>query len=63
MRISVDKKSRWNKKIVKLIGIINRDKKCEWNKKTVRQIGIRRYKKWMEQEDSEADGNKWRQEE
>ena len=37
---------------------ISRDKKSEWNKKTVKQIEIRRLEEWVEQEDSETDGNK-----
>ena len=37
---------------------ISRDEKSEWNKKTVKQIEIRRQEEWVEQEDSETDGNK-----
>ena len=37
---------------------ISRDKKSEWNKKTVKQMEIRRQEEWVEQEDSETDGNK-----
>ena len=37
---------------------ISRDKKCEWNKKTVKQMEISTQEEWVEQEDSETDGNK-----
>ena len=37
---------------------ISRDKKSEWNKKTVKQMEISRQEEWVEQEDSETDGNK-----
>ena len=57
MGISRDKKSEWNKKTVKQMGI-SRGKKSEWNKKTVKQMGISRQEEWVEQEDSETDGNK-----
>ena len=37
---------------------INRDQKSERNKKTVKQMEISRQEEWVEQEDSETDGNK-----
>ena len=50
-------KSEWKKKTVKQMEI-SRDKKSEWNKKTVKQMEICRQEEWVEQEDSETDGNK-----
>ena len=47
---------------VKQMGI-SRDKKRRLNNKTLKQMGIRIDKKNIEQEDSETDGNKYRQEE
>ena len=57
MEISRDMKSEWKKKTVKQMEI-SRDKKSEWNKKTVKQMEICRQEEWVEQEDSETDGNK-----
>ena len=37
---------------------IRRDKKSECNKKTVKRMEIHRQEEWVEQEDSETDGNK-----
>ena len=37
---------------------ISRDKKSQWNKNTVKQMEISRQEEWVEQEDSEKDGNK-----
>ena len=37
---------------------ISRDEKSEWIKKTVKRMEIRRQEEWVEQEDSETDGNK-----
>ena len=42
---------------------ISIDKKRRLNKKTVKQMGISIDKKKIEQEHSETDGNKYRQEE
>ena len=57
MKISRDKKSEWNKKTVKQMEK-SRIKKSEWNKKTVKQMEISKQEEWVEQENSETDGNK-----
>ena len=57
MEISRDKKSEWNKQTEKQMEI-RRDKKSECNKKTVKRMEKHRQEEWVEQEDSETDGNK-----